>query len=172
MKKLFIIFLLFFSSVNFAQDLDFAQKLNKIDSSDLKSVATEIISSFRGDFKPKASFEVQYGHIVLFYPAGLTEEQVNNDLKRKQHCELCHKLYFQSYYEGRNEALEIPGQIFYRFSEVKGKYLDLFPFWEKYFAPGSTPEKTVESPLYERTKFEYEFLGDIGSKYWIIRTVD
>lgn len=54
------------------------------------------------------------------------------------------KIVFNVYYEGQNKALEIPGTKTYRFHEVWGTYLDLFPTWKKVFRPDAELEKTVE----------------------------
>jgi hypothetical protein len=54
------------------------------------------------------------------------------------------KIIFKVYFEGQNKALEIPGIKTYRFYEVRGSYLDLFPTWQKVFRPDATLEKTVD----------------------------
>lgn len=54
------------------------------------------------------------------------------------------KIVFNVFYEGQNKALEIAGTKTYRFYEVRGSYLDLFPTWKKVFRPDAELEKTVE----------------------------
>jgi len=54
------------------------------------------------------------------------------------------KVIFHVYYEGQNKALEIPGTKTYKFYEVWGSYLDLFPTWKKVFKPDAELEKTVD----------------------------
>lgn len=54
------------------------------------------------------------------------------------------KIVFNVYYEGQNKALEIAGTKTYRFYEVRGSYLDLFPTWKKVFRPDAELEKTVD----------------------------
>jgi hypothetical protein len=49
--------------------------------------------------------------------------------------------------------LEIPGTKTYAFNEAEGKYLDLFPWWQKRFYPESTEQTVLE---------DYE-LRNIGS---------
>jgi hypothetical protein len=54
------------------------------------------------------------------------------------------EIVFNVYYEGQNKALEIPGIKTYRFYEVWGSYLDLFPTWKKVFRPDVELEKTID----------------------------
>lgn len=54
------------------------------------------------------------------------------------------KVIFNVYLEGENKALEIPGTKTYKFYEVWGSYLDLFPTWKKVFRPDAELEKTVD----------------------------
>jgi len=54
------------------------------------------------------------------------------------------KVIFNVYLEGENKALEIPGIKTYKFYEVWGSYLDLFPTWKKVFKPDAELEKTVD----------------------------
>ena len=54
------------------------------------------------------------------------------------------KFKFIKRYLNSNEDLEIKGDPSYRFEEVYGKYLDLFPAWEKFFRPGVPLEGTLK----------------------------
>ena len=46
---------------------------------------------------------------------------------------------FGKYNVGENKAMEIEGKPEYIFSFVEGRFLDLFPFWKKYFDPNADP---------------------------------
>lgn len=54
------------------------------------------------------------------------------------------KIIYNVYHKGENKALEIPGVKTYKFYEVWGSYLDLFPTWQKVFRPDANLEKTVD----------------------------
>lgn len=54
------------------------------------------------------------------------------------------KVIYNVYFEGENKALEVPGTKTYKFHEVSGSYLDLFPTWKKVFRPDAELEKTVD----------------------------
>jgi len=54
------------------------------------------------------------------------------------------KIIYNVYHEGENKALEIAGVKTYKFYEVWGSYLDLFPTWQKVFRPDVELEKTVD----------------------------
>ena len=51
---------------------------------------------------------------------------------------------FKIYYTDENKALEIPGVKTYKFYQVSGSYLDLFPTWKKVFRPDADLEATVD----------------------------
>lgn len=54
------------------------------------------------------------------------------------------KVIYNIYFSGENKALEIPGVKTYKFYQVSGSYLDLFPTWKKVFRPDADLEATVD----------------------------
>src|SRR5690606_6655799 len=170
MKTIYLLIVLAGSAL-FAQDLEYAAKLNSIDLDDLKPMATEIIGSLRGEWEPASFYEDPDASTltVLFYPSDTTKEIREKDLKEwKQHCQLCSRLEFRAYHEGANSDLEIAGTKKYKFYKITGKYLDLFPWWEKHFAPGSTPESLVEKNdgkrYIDKNGINIRFVEDLGDR--------
>jgi len=41
---------------------------------------------------------------------------------------------------GGNRSLEIAGETTYSLRHISGRFLDIFPIWQKYFAPNTEPE--------------------------------
>lgn len=152
MKTIYLLIVLAGSAL-FAQDLEYAAKLNSIDLDDLKPMATEIIGSLRGEWEPASFYEDPDASTltVLFYPSDTTKEIREKDLKEwKQHCQLCSRLEFRAYHEGANSDLEIAGTKKYKFYKITGKYLDLFPWWEKHFATGISAEDLLDEKSAKR----------------------
>lgn len=80
------------------------------------------------------------------------------------------KFSFIKRYLNSNEDLEIKGDPSYRFEDVYGKYLDLFPFWEKYFKPGAPLEETLKQYKFRDVEIgKAKFIIDKSGKTWSIR---
>ncbi|TWI22181.1 hypothetical protein [Sphingobacterium siyangense] len=80
------------------------------------------------------------------------------------------KFNFIKRYLNSNEDLEIKGDPSYRFQDVYGKYLDLFPIWERFFKPGVPLEATIEEPKFQVINYgnsRFRLLKD--GKTWSIR---
>jgi hypothetical protein len=80
------------------------------------------------------------------------------------------KFNFIKRYLNSNEDLEIKGDPSYRFQEVYGKYLDLFPIWERFFKPGVPLKETIEEPKFRVINYgdsRFRLLKD--GKIWSIR---
>lgn len=172
MKTLYLLIALAGSAL-FSQNLEYAAKINSIDLDDLKPTATEIIGSLRGEWEPASFYEDTEASTltVLFYSADIATDAREKDLKEwQQLCQLCSRLVFRTYYEGANSDLEIQGTKKYKFYKITGKYLDLFPWWEKHFAPGSTPESLVEKNdgkrYIDKNGINIRFVEDQGD--WVI----
>ncbi|MCX6281496.1 MAG: hypothetical protein NTU51_06010 [Bacteroidetes bacterium] len=56
---------------------------------------------------------------------------------------------FVKYMKGENKDLEIPGVPEYRFTSVRGRYLDLFPFWQKFINPKANMQNISEKKFDE-----------------------
>ncbi|WP_291122754.1 hypothetical protein [Flavobacterium sp. UBA6046] len=70
---------------------------------------------------------------------------------------------------GANPDLEIKGTEEYDFDVVKGKFLDLFPFYQKEIEPTATTEKTATTGIYSVRKdkegYWYNFIREEGGWY-------
>jgi len=144
MKKLFLLIILF-SSFVFGQDLQYANHLNNLDYEQIKIVSDEIIAGFRGELKFIKSQNTKEGDItMIYYKSDITDKTIEEDLKFG-YCNLCTEVVFKKYYNGSNRDLEITGQEQFNFVSVEGRYLDLYQWWIKHFAPTQTKESLLES---------------------------
>ncbi len=80
---------------------------------------------------------------VIYVDASYSSELKEKIKNGSETCDNCLRVDFNLYFEGENKDLEIKGNKKYRFKEVKGKYLDLFPAWQNIFRPDVNFEKTV-----------------------------
>lgn len=82
---------------------------------------------------------------------------------------------FFAYMKDKNEALEIEGTPEFLLREIRGSFLDLFPFWKTYFDPEADLEKmAIRNGIYEKeiSDRKYSFKQDTtyDTKQWIIIT--
>lgn len=148
MKKLITVFTFFIYLIASGQDLDFADRLNKIDSADVYSFAEEILS--HGDINYKIYGQTERARdrsrIIILYDTRLPEDVILKDYNaRGEYCDLCKTIQFKYYYEGSNKDLGIKGNKQYKLYEIWGTFLELVPWWREHFAPGKTNEEILNS---------------------------
>lgn len=141
MKKLLLLLL---PILGFSQDLQYAAKLNELDKSDLQTVANDITSGFDPPVKMYEQY-VNYSNDLVFtyYRIDLPQDVIAKDSKLT-YCKLCTEVVFDQYMKGSNSDLQIKGEEKFSFKYVSGKYLDLYPWWEKHFAPGISKEDLID----------------------------
>ncbi len=101
--------------------------------------------------------------VVQYVPANLTDDEVE---KRKTELSDSFVIFqFKYWNEGENKDLKIPGEKKYVFSDMRGPFLDLFPFWRKNVDP--TAEKETLSKRGNSFKNNFSFSGSNGR--WKIR---
>lgn len=150
----------------FAQDLNFASRLNAIGTGQVKVTADEITQSLKGEFRPIAAIEKDNTYYVLIYPESISDESAKADVTQwKTNCQKCYKIEF-SVYENQD------GKTYY-FKELVGQYDVLFPWWKKHFAPDETSESLKDS----KKRYVKNFNPDIDIRFvedqgdWVIRNV-
>lgn len=126
---------------------DYILSLSKLDESGAREFAENVAANGKTKWeflKVKENIK-QRGYIVIYIDASATEEikviaRTSNEYSGQKHLEVS----FTVYYEGENLALEIAGIKKFKFNNVDGKYLDLFPVWKKIFKTDAELEKTVD----------------------------
>lgn len=74
---------------------------------------------------------------------------------------------FNTFFDGYNSDLEIPGVKKWRIRTMYGKYLALFPIWKKYFQPDANLESISKKGLvYGKSKKNY--FNKEGDEVWSI----
>lgn len=154
MKKLLLLFSLFFSFTFYAQNVEYMKKIRNLDENGVIEVAKEISSFTRGSFVLVDSKESEKGYLVRFVKEGINydKNKGTSDLSLDDYFDVV----FEKFYDGQNKALEIEGTKKFRFSVVVYNYLDLFPYWKKYFAPCATAETTIKSIDLQRSEYKKE----------------
>jgi diacylglycerol kinase family enzyme len=128
-KKRFFIGLFLMCGFVHAQDYAIISKLKSLTQEQANAFANEITTNAKTQWKFNQAKENTTGnYYVVSYGSG----------------EKTFDIVFNVYYEGQNKALEIPGVKTYKFYEVWGSYLDLFPTWKKVFRHDVDLEKTID----------------------------
>ncbi len=162
MKKLLLIIFVLFASFVKGQNIDLLHQANKSDLTFTKTFADELVSGAKNKyvyFQTKQSNYLQLltyvyikeglsdvekkaieAHLAIY--TGRYELQLENTL--------C--IHFKVKEIGANPDLEIKGIKQYYFDFVKGKFLDLYPFYQKNIEPTATTEKTLTSGIYSVRK--------------------
>lgn len=173
MKKTLLL-LLFISSISFAQvngrkpTTEYIYKIEKsllnLDTIQSKLLATNMAKLFRNDyrfFKLKITPKLN-NYRYYFIPSNLTAQQKIH-LKEFGTLDEVLKIDFGYYMDGANEDLETPGVLKLKFKHVEGRFLDVFPIWEKYFLNGTTKARVLD----------YDDRALRVNKYWVdIRKID
>ena len=119
----------------------------------------------RNQFKIDSKQETDEGIVITFAKSDLSTDDT------------VLKVVFEKFMEGENEALEIKGVKKYRFYGVTYNYLDLFPFWQKYFSPNATKESVLNNYSQQQSELKtngnwwlYKFQNDGSNpKIWTLR---
>ncbi|MWB92971.1 hypothetical protein GON26_01225 [Flavobacterium sp. GA093] len=176
-KKRFHIAILFLISMFVqAQDAKYIKALDSLSNESAREFADQIISNSKTKFEflriDETTNQPENFYEVLYIPA----DAVNKERKAKSffQCDECLKVKFYIDQAGENIELEKKGIRTLRFNEVTGKYLDLFPVWEKVFKPGLNVEKTIEDYKsrvlkIKEPRIEYRFdKNDYAENNWYI----
>ena len=171
MKKVFTLLLLTLSVFVSAQNLELLHHADKCDLQFAKQFSDEIVSTAKTKYTYYASIETPYISKVTFIyiKDGLNDEdkkstiayiKLYQDVNSRStfYSENCLSFNFDIIKIGANPDLEIKGTKEYRFSDVVGKFLDLFPFYQKNIEPTATTEKTLTTQAYS--------VRDDQKKYW------
>jgi hypothetical protein len=144
MKKLLLLASLLIVSLVHAQDFNYLASLNNIptDTEALK-IAQNIASAQTKSVRLLNAKEFTEDHVyaVRFVPTEMTNEQYDKLDQYAQSKFLT--VIFSINYIGENENLEQKGVKTYKFKQLKGTYLQIFPVWKKYYHPDADLESTL-----------------------------
>jgi hypothetical protein len=175
-KRFSIVILLLFSLFIQAQDLKYIKSLDSLNNQTARVFADQVVSDSKTKFEflriDETTNNPENYHEVVYIPA----DAVNKEKKAKPFviCDECIKVKFYVYNAGENKELERKGVKTLRFSEVSGRYLDLFPVWKKIFKPNVDVEKTLEDFKSQKLKeknpnLDYRFYkNNISENNWYI----
>lgn len=144
MKKLVLLTALLIGFLGQAQDLAYLTYLNKIAT---ETEAIKIASDIAGLQTKKLrllrvqEFTDDYLLMIRFVPEEMTNEQYDKLDQYAQSNFLT--VTFRIDYIGENKELERKGVKTYKFKQIKGTYLQIFPVWKKYYRFDAELEPTL-----------------------------
>lgn len=145
MKKL-LLFLLFpllsFAQINIDGVCSYTKK-------EAKAYGDEIISLAPQKFRFYKIVQQRESEIFVYVPVNLTDEQIGAGPQDYTSYETI-EIIFSIYMDGKNEDLKIDGVKTYRLERAHGQFLNLFPFWQKYYVPDATSQNYKE---YQKKEF-------------------
>lgn len=155
MKKILLILIAFLSINSFAQDKEYFEKIRNLKSTDEAiKIGWEIANLMRDKYVLQKPNENEQGLTLMFLKANVVDSLRKNNLKLEFKANDYFQVNFTKKMEGENYALEIKGTPIYSFYSVTFKYLDLYPYWQKYFRPDTTKESVVETKNLSQRKSE------------------
>ncbi|MBS7234055.1 hypothetical protein KHA90_23915 [Flavobacterium psychroterrae] len=164
-KRFSIVILFLFSLFIQAQDLKYIKSLDSLNNQSARIFADQVVLESKTKFEflriDETTNNPENYHEVVYIPA----DAVNKEKKAKPFvmCDECIKVKFYVYNAGENKTLERKGTRALRFDEVSGRYLDIFPVWERVFKPGINLEKTIDdydSRVLKRKQPQIEYRFD------------
>ena len=135
--KIFLTSALFcFCSIAIAQDVSFLNSISKTDRDRARTASDKIVSlttlSYRFYKAVEESSDSTY--TIIYAPAGVSDA----DLESKEDWDKCFYVDFKLDGLSENQGL--------KFHTIRGKYLDVFPAWKKYFKEKAHLEYTITDP--------------------------
>lgn len=120
-------------------------RMSNFNEQSAKEFADKIAQTAKTNYEYyKQKSRPKHNSLAFYYlKSNLTAEQLQ-DIKDFGCNQNCFKVYFDVYYKGANEDLEIKGTKKIIFSNVSGKFLDLFPTWNREFIQSSTKEGILD----------------------------
>lgn len=134
--KLFLSSALFcFCSIAIAQDVGFINSISKTDRENAKSASDKIASLTTLSYRFYKAIEKASDstYTIIYAPIDVS----NADLESKEEWEKCLYVDFK-YQNNADRGL--------KFHTIRGKYLDVFPAWKKYFKGKAHLEYTITDP--------------------------
>lgn len=164
MKKLLLFILLPF--LGFAQiNID---KVCSFTQEEARNYADEIVSLSKEKFRFYKTDQGRESETFVYVPANLTDTEIGKgpqDYMDHQTIEVVYSIYMA----GKNDDLKIPGVKTYRLERSHGQFLNLFPFWQKYYVPEATAENYKDYRMREMRKGRMlmKFIDNDGGNWFI-----
>ncbi|MDN3672633.1 hypothetical protein QWY99_06140 [Flavobacterium branchiarum] len=185
MKKLLHLLLLLFCLISKAQNIDLLKKANKCDFNFARTLSDDIISTAKTKYIFLTSKQSNYLQLVTFVyvKEGITETEKKGieaylaiyTGRYELQLDNCITVHFKVNHLGANPDLEIEGTKEYVFDFVKGKFLDLYPFYQKNIEPTATTEKTLTTQIYSVRKdadgYWYNFAKTQVDNLWYLKNM-
>jgi hypothetical protein len=102
---------------------------------DVYAFIAEVKSNARGNYQLTDSSTIADKSFGTMYFV-LSDGNEKNDIV----------IRFIKFNEGGNKTLEIAGKRMYRFAQLTGLYLDIFPMWKKFVDPNADQEALTKKP--------------------------
>jgi hypothetical protein len=140
-KKRFALGLFLIGSFLQAQNISYITSLNSLNLDQAKSTAEAIANSTDTKYELLKISESEENFIMQmeFVPIGLTAAEKEEYSKHPL------TVRFSTSNVGENKDLQIKGVKTFRLKEVKGKYLEVAPYWIKTFYPKETNETVLSN---------------------------
>lgn len=185
MKNLLLLISLLFCFFIQAQNIELLRQANKCDIEFSRKFSDEITANAKTKYVYFQTKESNYLHLItyVYIKEGLSDtdkksieaylSQYTGRYELQLDNALC--IHFQVNEKGANPDLEIKGTKEYAFDSVKGKYLDLFPFYQKEIEPTATSEKTTTTGIYSVRKdkegYWYNFAKSNVDGLWYLKNM-
>lgn len=181
MKKLLLLTSLIICFFSRGQNTELLHQANKCDLEFARKFSDDIVLGMKTKFVYLDSAISKYSssHTFIYIKEGLSESEKKSveayvyryktTGKYPFENENCLTVVFKIKNIDANPDLEIAGVKEYSFDVVKGKFLDLFPFYQKNIEPTATTEKTTTTGIYSVRKdkdgYWYNFIRENGTWY-------
>lgn len=136
MKLFLSLALLCFCSIAIAQDVSFINSISKTDRDRARVASDKVIALTTLPYRYYKTVEkaTDSTYTIIYAPAAISDV----DLESKEEWEKCFYVDFK--YDNKEASTTL------KFHTIRGKYLDVFPAWKKYFKGKAHLEYTITDP--------------------------
>lgn len=126
----------FVCAVTMAQDVAFINSISKTDKGNARQASDKIVSLTTLSYRFYRIIEkaADSSYTIIYAPAAISDA----DLESKSEWDECLYVDFKLQNKVETKAL--------KFLAIRGKYLDIFPAWKKYFKQKAHIEYTITDP--------------------------
>ena len=164
-KLLFFLLLPFVAAAQFNAD-----KLCDFTIDGARTYADEIVSLSKDKFRFYKIEDDRESVKFIYVPSSLSDKNLTgpHDYMDYETVEVLYDVYMA----GKNDDLKNPGVKTYRLSRAHGQFLNIFPFWQKYYVPEATIENYKDYRMRELKKGQMLIkFQDLENGNWYIDNI-
>ncbi|NBL64120.1 hypothetical protein GV828_02775 [Flavobacterium sp. NST-5] len=145
MKSIIYTTALLLYGIGFAQDISFLKSISEVNPKDAREISEQIVqlTTLNYRYYGVTNNGDENSYTIIYAPKDITDLELESK-------EDWHECLFVDFKKNNNQVLTLKA--------IRGKYIDIFPTWKKFFKEKAHMEYTITDPsTRETSKQEYKF---------------